>query len=358
VLAFIYLGQRCRDYQAAQTKAAFANHERQTEGQTMTDQERFINVANSFKQKLNIYGLTPVVNLQIKDEASTNGLWAKVATWSSERPIISVWLDETRGRGHRVFWFGFQSDAKSISSLEKEVSSIFSKNIIQIKTTDWTETEKTNRCWLKKEKVNEVKSNGNLAYEKYPQAWDKNRSYFGISADGLKFSTNEELATRAATFIGKIIQYVDPSRIKRHEEKEIRGSTEHDQLIKARDGHGRFRTGLFARWDGGCAVTGCTVKEVLRASHIKPWKKCIGKSGNHERLDPNNGLLLTATLDALFNEGLISFDDNSNMLVSTKLQKEQRPYVLPKGRLKLLKELSREQKQYLKFHREKEYEGN
>lgn len=59
------------------------------------------------------------------------------------------------------------------------------------------------------------------------------------------------------------------------------------------------------------AVTGCDV-EILRASYVKPWKN----SNNDEWLDSQNGLLLGAHLDALFDAGLISFDDSGAMLVS------------------------------------------
>jgi predicted restriction endonuclease len=71
---------------------------------------------------------------------------------------------------------------------------------------------------------------------------------------------------------------------------------------------------------GGCAVVGCTASSVLRASHIKPWSK----SSDQERLDAANGLLLTANLDALFNDGLITFEADGNMLVSDRLSHKDR----------------------------------
>jgi hypothetical protein len=57
------------------------------------------------------------------------------------------------------------------------------------------------------------------------------------------------------------------------------------------------------------------MRDVLRASHIKPWKK----SSNDERLDPENGLLLLANIDILFEKGFVSFDDDGCMLVSKDL---------------------------------------
>jgi HNH endonuclease len=97
-------------------------------------------------------------------------------------------------------------------------------------------------------------------------------------------------------------------------ETEIANETTRVALIDARLGQGKFRDDLFELW-GGCAVSGCKVSELLRASHVKPWRKCTNK----ERLDPHNGLLLGAHLDALFDAGLISFDDNGSMLVSVEI---------------------------------------
>ncbi len=86
-------------------------------------------------------------------------------------------------------------------------------------------------------------------------------------------------------------------------------------LVQARRGQGKFREGLVRRWGGACAVTGVAVDNALRASHTKPWRH----SDNAERLDPANGLLLAATLDALFDAGLVSFADNGTMLVSRRV---------------------------------------
>ena len=95
---------------------------------------------------------------------------------------------------------------------------------------------------------------------------------------------------------------------------EYEGETDREAIIKARLGQGRFRTGVLAVW-GGCAVTGCAEPAVLRASHIKPWRL----SDNRERLDPFNGLMLTANLDALFDAGLVGFSDTGGILLSPRI---------------------------------------
>ena len=114
----------------------------------------------------------------------------------------------------------------------------------------------------------------------------------------------------------------------------------------ARVGQGGFRDALMAKWGGGCAVTGLTCPEILRASHVKPWSH----SNRRERLDPNNGLLLAAHLDALFDKGLISFDDAGKMLMSSRLLMQERKYFgLP---LKLRRTPDSMLKPYLAHHRD------
>lgn len=128
------------------------------------------------------------------------------------------------------------------------------------------------------------------------------------------------------------------------EQSEV-GATTRSALVDARLGQGRFRRELLRRWNGACAVTGCRVGTVLRASHCKPWRI----SDNLERLDSNNGLVLTANLDALFDAGIISFDDDGSMLVANSISAEERSQLgLP---AKLLRAPNPRLRAYLGFHR-------
>lgn len=118
-------------------------------------------------------------------------------------------------------------------------------------------------------------------------------------------------------------------------------------LIDARRGHGTFRKKLDIIWENACAATSCTVREVLRASHIKPWRQSTDK----ERLDPNNGILLSANIDILFDRGLVSFDDSGRMLVSSRLAtSERRALGLPAH---LRRTPDARQLPYLKYHRKR-----
>lgn len=89
--------------------------------------------------------------------------------------------------------------------------------------------------------------------------------------------------------------------------------TEKEQLVKARIGHANFRSSLEKIWQQRCALTGCMISAALRASHIKPWSIAT----DHERLDPNNGLLLVANADALFDRGLISFKEDGSLVAAS-----------------------------------------
>lgn len=118
------------------------------------------------------------------------------------------------------------------------------------------------------------------------------------------------------------------------------------QQILARVGQGIFRQKLLARWNGACSVTGCVITEMLRASHCKPWRDC----DNAERLDPSNGLLLGANLDALFDRLLITFTDEGRMLISSRIDPEQRRLLsLPAS---LLSPLTSREMTYMAVHRE------
>ncbi|HBP1718554.1 TPA: HNH endonuclease [Pseudomonas aeruginosa] len=122
--------------------------------------------------------------------------------------------------------------------------------------------------------------------------------------------------------------------------------TEREALIKARIGQNGYREALLAYW-GGCAVTDCCVPELLRASHIKPWRV----ASSSERLDPFNGLLLTPNLDQAFDQGLISFDDEGQILLSGDLDPASATALHLTSKLRL-RQVEPRHRDYLAWHRE------
>jgi len=126
-------------------------------------------------------------------------------------------------------------------------------------------------------------------------------------------------------------------------------ATTRETLVDARIGQGKFRDQVLERWDNQCAVTGCRTQEAIRASHIKPWRI----STNKQRLDPKNGLPLIATLDSLFDAGLISFSDDGAMLVSGVMNTDDVAALRLMGRsLARARSIPRSTKRYLEHHRD------
>ena len=95
------------------------------------------------------------------------------------------------------------------------------------------------------------------------------------------------------------------------------GATQIEQLVKARRGQGIFKANVRLN-EQACRVTGMTDPRLLIASHIKPWAKC----DDREKLDGNNGLLLSPHIDRLFDSGLISFSDDGAILISKAVTTE------------------------------------
>lgn len=127
-------------------------------------------------------------------------------------------------------------------------------------------------------------------------------------------------------------------------------STEKIQLVLARVGQGKFRKNVLARAKC-CDVTGFEDASLLLASHILPWAKC---KTDAQRLDANNGLLLSPNLDRLFDRGLITFDGNGAMLALGENLAALTQLVPSafEGQDKLRKKPNSKQQEYLKMHME------
>ena len=132
-------------------------------------------------------------------------------------------------------------------------------------------------------------------------------------------------------------------------QKTLTSTTEVERLVKLRVGQDTFREALMDYWGSACAVTGIALPEVLRASHAKPWAAC---ETDEERLDVFNGFLLCANLDALFDRGLITFDDSGQVIYSSLLNPEHRLCLNLRDDL-TLRWLTPTHKPYLAWHRER-----
>jgi len=123
---------------------------------------------------------------------------------------------------------------------------------------------------------------------------------------------------------------------------------------KIRVGQNDFRQALLKSLKK-CPITNLDEKRLLIASHIKPWVFC----DNKERLDINNGLLLSPLFDKLFDKsvGLITFTPNKEILISNKLTKEniQRFGIVHRQIIVDLPVSGREE--FLEYHRKYIFQG-
>ena len=124
--------------------------------------------------------------------------------------------------------------------------------------------------------------------------------------------------------------------------------TERQSLIMARRGQGLFRERV-AKIEKACRITGVDRPAHLIASHAKPWRD----SSHQERLDGENGLLLTPSIDHLFDRGFISFESNGDLLISPVAHKPSLQQMGIKTEHPVnVGGFTSGQRQFLEFHRE------
>ncbi|ARB83696.1 MULTISPECIES: HNH endonuclease [Yersinia] len=91
---------------------------------------------------------------------------------------------------------------------------------------------------------------------------------------------------------------------------------ERTTIIKARVGQQLFRKNVLHIYDNRCCITELEVPALLVASHIRPWSH-----GAEHRLNPSNGLCLSSLHDRAFDQGLITFNEHLEMVLSPLIKK-------------------------------------
>jgi len=143
------------------------------------------------------------------------------------------------------------------------------------------------------------------------------------------------------------IKNIDKVSEQRKRKFKIPNETERSGLVTSRVGQGYYRQQIIEKWEGKCPVTNSNILKILISSHIVPWSE----STDEERLDVENGILLSPTLDSLFDKNLISFEDTGEMILSKTLTlNDLKVLGVPNGvKIKVTEGM----KKYLKKHREK-----
>lgn len=135
----------------------------------------------------------------------------------------------------------------------------------------------------------------------------------------------------------------DDAIIQEIDKLDIEGKSK-EAVIKVRINQKIFRDRLLQRYQC-CCLCGVTEKELLIASHIKPWRECLP----NEKLDIENGLLLCPNHDKLFDGGWITFDCKGKIVISNNLlENERREMKISED---MCIEITDKNEEYLQYHR-------
>ena len=130
---------------------------------------------------------------------------------------------------------------------------------------------------------------------------------------------------------------------------------------KKRIGQDYFRRMILANYGGRCALTGIDIPQLLLASHIIPWSD---KAHKQDRLNPCNGICMSALYDKAFDKGLITIspDDYSVVLSPVLHEYESQEYFdkhfgCIKGQKITMPIVYLPNRDFLAYHRDKVFVG-
>lgn len=153
--------------------------------------------------------------------------------------------------------------------------------------------------------------------------------------------------------IQKYSEYSDIKSFEKIMDRENINNEERKVLVKSRWNQGVFRNLLIKKYNNTCPLTNIKHNDLLIASHIKPYSKC----SREESIDEDNGILLSALADKLFDKGLISFDNDGNIIYSNKLCEidlvKIKEHIKDNNKLNLTFKMSH----YMKYHRDHLFRG-
>jgi hypothetical protein len=161
------------------------------------------------------------------------------------------------------------------------------------------------------------------------------------------------LAEMTPSMLSALIAMLQPLIDRERLERLPIPATEKHALIAARVGQGAFRTAV-QQIEPCCRITGVSDPTFLRASHIKPWRV----ANDHERLDGYNGLMLTPTIDQLFDQGYISFKQAGELLLIPDVSIDVWSALsIPANRPHYVGQFQPAQNLYLEYHRDAVFRG-
>ena len=129
--------------------------------------------------------------------------------------------------------------------------------------------------------------------------------------DALMRAPNEETETKTEPAVERLGPLNTPL-----------GPSEVNRTTRARRGQDWFRKTLDVAYELRCAVSGCDLPELLVASHIVRWA-----DDETHRLNPHNGLLLSAIHDRAFETGHLALTDDYRVIISTQMRQKPEPFM-------------------------------
>lgn len=91
--------------------------------------------------------------------------------------------------------------------------------------------------------------------------------------------------------------------------------------VTVRIGQQFFRNAVLSAYNQRCCISGLANPKLLVASHIVPWSQ-----DDANRLNPHNGLALSALHDKAFDLGLITVDEGYRVVVSSQATDAKDPF--------------------------------
>ncbi|MEO6255003.1 MAG: HNH endonuclease [Ferruginibacter sp.] len=128
--------------------------------------------------------------------------------------------------------------------------------------------------------------------------------------------------------------------------------------VKTRVNQNVFRQIVLANYSTRCAITGIDIPDLLVASHIIPWAK-----REDERLNPENGICLSALYDRAYDKGYIGITEKFEIILSTDLKKKnkleyhRKYFASLTGTKMILPKKYYPKKEFLQFHMDEVFKG-
>lgn len=329
---------------------------------------------------LSVYFPNTYLPMNTKDYIETNLNMLGIAYLSSEQSVsknerLKKWKDSNKyasKMSNSMFMYfcdeylynkKYSNNDKKVSSDQTVVDYLIEIGFEKTRTTEYISEFNFNGNYLYIKNINEfnivvhprnIKVPDSYKHEtcfntnltKFPEMKNGGKTpiHFGISV-GFK-STEETL-----DFIDWYKSYVETEQEEIEAdciEQEIEGSSLTGQvkeaLVNIRVNQGVFRERLLCR-SGKCDMCGIAKQELLVASHIKPWSS----SAPDEKLNPNNGLLLCPNHDKLFDQGMITFDDDGNIMISDGLGKNDLCLLNISSDMRI--DMNSQMQEFMKWHR-------